>query len=149
MAKPETPVRRLRSTTNYYLDLKELDNLPLGGLPTNKNVLEAILSHKAVNKNTAVEKLVSCVLGHGDFVPKCGNPGGCLQNKDGSRCVVSQILERYSQACIPSIRPDKIKTICVKLFKLYWDDIRKHKDRQTQGVFDKRQTFQENLGKNQ
>ena len=148
MAKAETSVRRLRSSTTYYLDLQEQDSLPLGGLPTNKNVLEVILSEKALTKNTSVDKLVSCSLGD-NFVPRCGNPGGCLQKSDRHpRCVVSQILERYSQACIPNIRPDKIKASCVNLFKLYWDNIRKHRDRKNPGqsVLDKRQAFQEKLG---
>ena len=149
MAKPETPVRRLRSTTTYYLDLQEHESLPLGGLPTNKNVLEVILFFKAEKKNTSVDKLVSCPLSYQDFVPKCSNPGGCLQNSEGNaRCVVSQIIERYSQACIPNLRPDKIKTSCVALFKLYWEDIRKHRDRKNPGqsVIDKRQAFKEKLG---
>ena len=53
-----TPARRLRSGTSYFLGLKEEDSLPLGGLPTNKNVLEVILLHKDRNKRTSVDKLV-------------------------------------------------------------------------------------------
>lgn len=144
MAEAKTPLRRLRSESTHFLGLKEEDTLPPGGLPTNKNVLEVILKQKASNKNTPVEKLVCCSLNK-TFDTKCGVSGGCDPT---SRCTVGQILERYSQAGIPSLKADKLKTSCIALFKLYRDDIKKHASRENPGdkVLEKRNAFVEKLG---
>ena len=69
------------------------------------------------------------------FDTKCGEFGGCQQqhNDPTSRCIVGQILERYSQAGIPALKADKVKTSCISLFKLYRDDIKKHASRENPG----------------
>ena len=144
MAEAKTPLRRLRSESIHFLGVKEEDTLPPGGLPTNKNVLEVILKQKASNKNTPIEKLVCCSLNK-TFDTKCGVSGGCDPT---SRCTVGQILERYSQAGIPSLKADKLKSSCINLFKFYRDDIKKHASRENPGekVLEKRNAFVEKLG---
>ena len=145
MAEAKNPPRRLRSENTHFLGLKEEDTLPPGGLPTNKNVLEArLVKQKASNKNTPVEKLVCCSLTK-TFDTKCGVFGGCDPT---SRCTVGQILERYSQAGIPSLKADKLKTSCITLFKFYRDDIKKHASREnpSEKVLEKRNAFVEKLG---
>ena len=61
---------------------------------------------------------------------------------------VGQILERYSQACIPSLKADKLKTSCITLFKFYRDDIKKHASRENPGekVLEKWDAFVDMLG---
>ena len=59
MTDSKTPVRRLRSTKVYYMDLKKDESLPLGGLPTNRNVLEVIQFQKSKEKRIPVEFSVS------------------------------------------------------------------------------------------
>ena len=130
MTEPQTPVRRLRSTTVHYMDLKEEERLPLGGLPTNRNVLEVILFQKSKDKQLPVDKVVCCSLDK-TFTPKCSEAGGCKAK--GHLCIVGQILERYREAGVPHMRPDKLKDNGIALFKLYRDDIKKHSDRKNQG----------------
>ena len=143
---PKSPGRRLRSDTSYFLGLKEEDSLPPGGLPTNKNVLEVILLHKSKNKGKSVEKLVCCPLNK-TFDALCDKPGGCHQNQDPTqRCIVSQIMERYSQAGFPVIKVSALKRNCVVLFQSYWDDIRKHGSRDGKKVLEKRNAFVAKLG---
>ena len=62
MVEAKKSVRRLRSESTHFFGLKEEDNLPPGGLPTNKNVLKVILKQKTSDKKTPVEKLVCCSL---------------------------------------------------------------------------------------
>ena len=144
----KSPGRRLRSGTTYFLGLKEEDSLPPAGLPTNKNVLEVILLHKSQDKGKSVEKLVCCPLNR-SFGASCDKPGGCHQNKDPTRrCIVSQIIEKYSQAGFPVMNTVVIKKHCIALFKSYWDDVRKHGSRENPGekVLEKRNAFVAKLG---
>ena len=78
-------------------------------------MLEVILKQKTSDKKTPVEKLV-CYSLIKTFDTKCGVSGGCDLT---SRCTVGQIQERYSQAGIPSLKADKVKTSCISLFKFY------------------------------
>ena len=104
---------------------------------------------KPRENKTPVEKLVCCSPTK-TFDTKCGESEGCQQqhNVPTSRCIVCQILERYSQAGIPSLKADKLKTSCITLFKYYRDDIKKHASRENPGakVLEKRNAFVEKLG---
>ena len=141
MAEAKNPLRRLRSESTHFLGLKEEDILPPGGLTTNENMFKVILKQKMRGNKTPVENLVCCSLTK-TFYTKCGESGGCQQqhNDPTSRCIVGQILERYSQAGIPAVKADKLKTSCITLFKVYRVDIKKHARRENPGekVLEKR-----------
>ena len=56
MTEPKTPVRRLRSITVHYMDLKEEESLQLGTLTMNRNVLEVILFQQYKDKQQIMER---------------------------------------------------------------------------------------------
>ena len=132
MAEAKNPLRRLRSENTHFLGLKEEDTLPPGGLLTNKNVLEVILMQKTSENKTPVEKLVCCSPTK-TFDTKCGESGGCQQqhNDPTSRCIVGQILERYSQAGIPALKA--YKGVLWYYRQYHWDEPGHHSGQCTMG----------------
>ena len=121
MAEAKNPLRRLRSENTHFLGLKEENTLPPGGLPTNKNVLKVILMQKTRENKTPVEKLVCCSPTK-TFDTKCDESEGCQQqhNVPTSRCIVGQILERYSQAGIPALKA--YKGVLWYYRQYHWDE---------------------------
>ena len=137
--------RRLRKDTIEFLEIKEQLSLPLRVLPQGVDVLCLMLGRKRKKEALNIDFPVSCPRIPGTFELKCSRSDGCRVKSDPTEwCVVRQIIERYEQAAIPHRSSKKIGEKCHALFKLYWDDIRKHKEYTGDKIVQKREDFIKN-----
>ena len=137
--------RRLRKDTIDFLEVKEQLGLPLRVLPQGVDVLCLMLGRKRKKEAVNIDFPVSCPRIPGTFELKCSTSDGCRVKSDPTEwCVVRQIIERYEQAAIPHRSSKKIGEKCHALFKLYWDDIRKHKEYTGDKIVQKREDFIKN-----
>ena len=134
---------KTRSVTDHWMVGQEDPVLPVGVLPTRRDILKEVLYKRSLPENRTLNKmsLVSC--NFLKFESKCYQDDGCSTKSDNQKCTLFKIKWRYEEAAVATIADRTIATNIVDLYKNYLTI--KKKSQTSKGAVEARNSFEASL----
>ena len=104
---------KTRSVTDHWMDGQENPVLPVGVLPTCRDILKEVLYNRSLPENQSLNQLSLVGL---QFESKCYQNDGCSTKSDNQKCTLFKIKWRYEEATVATIAD---RTIATKILDLY------------------------------
>ena len=137
---------KTRSVTDHWMVGQENSLLPIGILPTNRDILKEVLFKRNLPENRSIEQmsLVSCKFYN--FESKCYDEegGGCSNRSEDLKCTVFKIKWRYKEAGVETQCDRNIAKKILDIYNLYLA-IKKKKSQTSKGAVKSRTEFEASL----
>ena len=137
---------KTRSVTDHWMVGQENSLLPIGILPTKRDILKEVLFKRNLPENKSIDQmsLVSCKFSN--FESRCYDEkaGGCSNHSDDLKCTVFKIKWRYKEAGVETQSDRSIAKKVLEIYNLY-RAIKKKKSQTSKGAVKSRSEFETSL----
>ena len=135
---------KTRSVTDHWMVGQEDPVLPVGVLPTRRDILKEVLYKRNLPENRTLNQMSLVRCNFLQFESKCYQDDGCSTKSDNQKCTLFKIKWRYEEAAVATIADRTITTNIVDLYKNYLT-IKKKKSQTSKGAVEARNSFEASL----
>ena len=135
---------KTRSVTDHWMVGQENPVLPVGVLPTHRDILKEVLYKRSLPENKSLDQLSLVSCNFLQFESKCYGVEGCSNKSDDQKCTLFKTKWRYQEAGTETIND---RSIAKKIVELYNDyrAIKKKKSQKSKGAAEARNSFEASL----
>ena len=135
---------KTRSVTDHWMVGQEDPVLPVGVLPTRRDILKEVLYKRNLPENRTLNQMSLVRCNFLQFESKCYQDDGCSTKSDNQKCTLFKIKWRYEEAAVATIADRTIATKVVDLYNNYMA-IKKKKSQTSKGAVEARNSFEASL----